>query len=45
MSLWRAVKIAKDVEVNSVPKVIYKDDKIIHEKYVPGEFALHFDNK
>ena len=44
-SLWKAVKTAKDVNVNVLPNTMYEAGDEIDPKKLPEMFAKFFDNK
>ena len=44
-SLWAAVRIAKDQNVQSFPKIIYENNVKISDSNVPDTVALFFENK
>ena len=44
-SLWTAVRIAKDQNVESFPKVVYDNNVKIPDTNVPDTVAVFFDNK
>lgn len=44
-SLWKAVKIAKDVNVASLPKILFEDRVAIPTASIPDRFASYFDEK
>ena len=44
-SLWDAVKIAKNMGVNAIPHVLYKNQQEIIHANAPEEFARFFKNK
>ena len=44
-SLWRAVKVARDVDTNDLPRVLFEGGVEVEKKLWPDRFAEHFDNK
>ena len=44
-SLWKAVKIAKDVNLDSLPKSMYESNIEIPRDMLPDRFASYFHNK
>ena len=44
-SLWTSVKIAKDLNIQSIPSKITLDNVQINEAEIPDAFASFFKNK
>ena len=44
-SLWRAVKVARDVDMNDLPRVLFEGGVEVEKKLWPDRFAEHFDKK
>ena len=44
-SLWRAVKIAKNMNISEIPKIMYKNDQIVNKDNIPSAFADFFITK
>ena len=44
-SLWRAVKIAKNVNVSEIPKLMFKNGQKINKENIPSTFASFFKEK
>ena len=44
-SIWKAVKIAKDINSSEIPSKMYKDNIEIDENAIPECFAEHFSRK
>ena len=44
-SLWKAVKIAKDLNIESLPKTLFEEGAEIHTDQVAERFANFFDTK
>jgi hypothetical protein len=44
-SLWKAVRSAKDTNVMTLPKCMFRDGIAIDNKSLPDEFASFFDSK
>ena len=44
-SLWKAVKIAKDINTNDIPKVMYRNGEKINKVNIACSFAQFFNEK
>ncbi len=44
-SLWDAVKIANDKNINILPNILFKDSMEVDHSKLPDEFADYFDTK
>jgi hypothetical protein len=44
-SIWKAVKIAKNINATNLPKTLFESNKEIANIEVPDPFANHFDIK
>jgi hypothetical protein len=44
-SLWKAAKIAKDVNITTLLKILFQEGIAIPSNDLPDRFANHFDNK
>jgi hypothetical protein len=44
-SLWKAVRIAKDTNISTLPKCMFLDGIEIVNSSLPDRFASHFDSK
>ena len=44
-SLWTAVKIANNQNINKIPKIMFKNGMKLNPENTPSAFALHFKNK
>ncbi len=44
-SLWKAVKIAKDLNLDSLPRSMYEDDQEVQSEVLPDKFASFFHKK
>jgi hypothetical protein len=44
-SLWRAVKIARDVNTTTLPSQLYLNNETINAKELPDKFASFFDRR
>jgi hypothetical protein len=44
-SLWKAVKIARDVNTSFLPKILYEKEQEIPYKLIPESFGKFFDEK
>ncbi len=45
LSLWKAVKTAKDINPNSLPKSMFLNGVVINQEDLTDRFASFFDNK
>ena len=44
-TLWDAVRIAKDLNIETIPKTMLRDNVEIQSKKLPDSFAGFFNNK
>ena len=44
-TLWDAVRIAKDLNIETIPKTMFRDNVEIQSKKLPDSFAGFFNNK
>ena len=44
-TLWKAVKVAKNISTSDYPNEMYLGDELINKIDLPNKFADHFENK
>ena len=42
-SLWKAIKIAKNMNICEIPKIMYKNGNLINKENIPSAFANYFN--